>query len=255
MKLEMKEDIIENTIKEFIKELDVKENYLEPIVKGKNDNYKYKIYNEISLQHELGIFLEEKLKGYRVFFEKNMHKDEIKNHGGDTWVKAEADIVIVNENLSEKYAIELKFSKGENAATPEHMYNFIKDIHFMEQVEAYCGFTNVYNFILVNSKKYYDVSLNNNSKKDYKRYNIYKIFRTPNRKVSIDKKLKNELIIKKDEMKNLNYYYCKPTGQKIGKKFKLNYKYETEWKILNENNSKTNAYGYLLISKNNRVQQ
>lgn len=33
---------------------------------------KVEIYNEFSLQHELGIFLRERLQGYQVHFERNV---------------------------------------------------------------------------------------------------------------------------------------------------------------------------------------
>lgn len=62
------------------------------------------IYNEFSLQHELGIFLRAKQQGYRIQFERNVSyftKDS-------KTIKKEIDIVIFNGDKSEKYAIELK---------------------------------------------------------------------------------------------------------------------------------------------------
>ena len=59
------------------------------------------IYNEFSLQHELGIFLRTQLSDYKVQFERNTKFFEIT---GTT--KHEIDIVVYNEK--EKYAVELK---------------------------------------------------------------------------------------------------------------------------------------------------
>ncbi len=66
------------------------------------ENESIEIYNEFSLQHELGIFLRERLTGYKVQFERNT-----RFFGISGTVKHEIDIVIYNSN--EKYAIELKF--------------------------------------------------------------------------------------------------------------------------------------------------
>ena len=60
------------------------------------------VYNEFSMQHELGIFLRAKLTGYKVQFERNT-----KYFGISGTVKHEIDIVIYNE--LEKHAIELKY--------------------------------------------------------------------------------------------------------------------------------------------------
>lgn len=103
------------------------------------------IYNEFSLQHELGLFLREKLKGYKVQFERNTKFFEIL----DT-IKHEIDIVAYNGER--KYAIELKFPV--NGQYPEQMYSFIKDISFMEQLKN-AGFDNTYCLTVVNDSKFY----------------------------------------------------------------------------------------------------
>lgn len=82
------------------------------------------IYNEISLQLELGIFLRSQIKDYKIQFERN-----ISFFGITGTTKHEIDIVIFNKDKKEKYAIELKFPK--NGQYPEEMYSFIEDIVFM----------------------------------------------------------------------------------------------------------------------------
>ena len=104
------------------------------------------IYNEFSLQHELGIFLRKKFEkeGFKIQFEKN-----IEYFGGNGFVKSEMDIVVFNgiDQKSEKYAIELKFPT--NGAVPKRMYQFVEDIKFMEEVKFRAGFNKTYCLTLV----------------------------------------------------------------------------------------------------------
>lgn len=102
------------------------------------ENSSIEIYNEFSLQHELGIFLRSKItKPYKVEFERNISFFV----QGAKCVKSEMDIVIYHPDRNDKYAIELKFPK--NGQYPESMFSFIKDIKFMEQAKQ-LGFTNTY---------------------------------------------------------------------------------------------------------------
>lgn len=109
------------------------------------------IYNEFSLQHELGIFLREKLKGYKVQFERNISFFE--GSTNNDFVKKEIDIVIYKTDFSEKYAIELKYPR--NGQYPETMFSFLKDIKFMEQVKNNLGFTKTYVLTIVTDKNFY----------------------------------------------------------------------------------------------------
>jgi len=99
------------------------------------------IYNEFSLQHELGVFLRETLQdeGYKVKFEKS---------AGEGLVKKEMDLSIVDGSGKYKFAIELKFPI--NGAFPEQMRHFVEDIKFMEQVKPLLGCTKTYCLCLVN---------------------------------------------------------------------------------------------------------
>lgn len=103
------------------------------------------VYNEFSLQHELGIFLRARLAGYKVQFERNT-----KFFGITGTVKHEIDIVIYNEN--EKHAIELKYPL--NGQYPEQMFSFIRDIKFMEELKE-AGFDSTYCLTLVHDKNFY----------------------------------------------------------------------------------------------------
>lgn len=103
------------------------------------------IYNEFSLQHELGIFLRERAEGYKVQFERNTKFFGIKGT-----VKHEIDIVIYND--TEKYAIELKYPL--NGQHPEQMFSFVKDIRFMEELKE-SGFDGTYCLTIVEDSKFY----------------------------------------------------------------------------------------------------
>lgn len=107
------------------------------------------LYNEFSLQHELGIFLRNNLDGYKVQFERNVTYFEIY---GNATIKKEIDIVIFNLDRTELYAIELKYPK--NGQYPEQMYAFTKDILFMEQLKEN-GFTQTCAVTLVEDKAFY----------------------------------------------------------------------------------------------------
>ena len=107
---------------------------------------KIEVYNEFSLQHELGIYLRNALPNYKVEFERNVKFFQITNT-----IKKEIDIVIYNDN--EKYAVELKLPL--NGQYPEQMYSFIKDIRFMEELKQN-GFDNTYCLTLVDDKNFYD---------------------------------------------------------------------------------------------------
>lgn len=137
---------------------------------------KIKIYNEISLQLELGIFLRNNLKDFTLRFERNINaystrigKNKINKND---FIKREIDIVLfngVNEvDAEEIYAIELKFPR--NGQYPEQMYSFIKDIKFMEEVKTKLNFTNTYCVTLVDDPNFYNP--NNKTLKD-----IYRHFR------------------------------------------------------------------------------
>lgn len=161
---------------------------------------KVTIYNEISLQHELGIYLREKLKevngGYEVQFERNIGFFNIDK---DKTVKREIDIVVFNGK--EKYAIELKYPR--NKQYPEQMYHFVEDIRFMEQLEKE-GFNSTYCLTLVDDKLFYTKST---GEKD-----IYKYFRE-----SADNPVKGKIE--------------KPTGKDNENKFiTLDKEYNIDWK-------------------------
>lgn len=106
------------------------------IRKYRNVNNGIAVYNEFSLQHELGFFLRSRLKrkGYKVEFERNVSFFGI----NERLTKHEIDISIYkgdpSGNCTEKYAIELKYPR--NGQYPESMYSFVKDIKFMEELRA-----------------------------------------------------------------------------------------------------------------------
>lgn len=173
------------------------------------------VYNEISLQLELGLYLRQ--NGYTVRFERNIgeYVDNTSN-----FVKKEIDIVAYkgeNELEAKKIAIELKFPR--NGQYPEQMFSFIKDIKFMEQVKNaklkdVCKegkFTETYVLTLVDNKNFYSSNRGKNE--------IYSYFRKNGSGIQIPK---DKDIIKPTGNKE----ECKETIKEI----KLNNQYNSTWK-------------------------
>lgn len=97
-------------------------------------NNNIEIYNEFSLQHELGIFLRNNLPASLVQFER--HVDYFFRGQKKHFAKREMDIAVfsrVEDKLELKYAIELKYPR--NGQYPEQMYSCCKDIAFLEKLK------------------------------------------------------------------------------------------------------------------------
>jgi hypothetical protein len=93
---------------------------------------KVDVYNEFSLQHELGIFIRSAIPELKVQFERNVSHffpDKTK------FTKREIDISAfspVDNRLA--FAIELKYPR--NGQHPEQTFSFCKDIAFAEDLVA-----------------------------------------------------------------------------------------------------------------------
>ena len=169
-----------------------------------NDFFKFikkndiEIYNEFSMQHELGIFLRGNLPNYKVQFERNVSYFNIDK----STIKKEIDIVVFSEDKKEKYAIELKCPF--NGQYPEQLYSFVKDIKFMEQLKE-LGFDRTFCVSIVSSRPFYQGNDN---------YGVYKFFR--------------------EEFSVYGNIY-KPTGEDKNKKsILLNGSYNFTWQDLDE---------------------
>ena len=131
------------------------------------------IYNEFSMQHELGIKLREEFEKYNtvnnchfvVQFERNRRFFGINDPTpiiSKTYIpKSEIDIVVYDKNGTEdktkweKYAIELKYPL--NGQVPNQMYSFLKDICFCEKLvdNGQNDFDVAFAVALVNDKDFY----------------------------------------------------------------------------------------------------
>jgi hypothetical protein len=114
---------------------------------------KLEIYNEFSLQHELGILLRNALPEKLVQFERN-----VSFFGFDKteFEKREIDIVVYDKESSLlDAAIELKYPR--NGQHPEQMYSFCKDIVFAEQLKK-SGFNKAYVVIFAEDRLFYEGS-------------------------------------------------------------------------------------------------
>ncbi|MBF0520573.1 MAG: hypothetical protein HQK92_12730 [Nitrospirae bacterium] len=152
------------------------------------------VYNEFSLQHELGIYLREHVIGHKVQFERNV---VYFNCTYENFEKKEIDISIFNEGMQDKYAIELKFPR--NGQHPVQMYSSCVDICFLEQLVFHCGFTKCYFLMLVDDPLFY-------SNDNIDTSGIYAYFRNGKElSGSISKPIKNL----KGKLKLQNSYYIK----------------------------------------------
>jgi len=97
------------------------------------------IYNEFSLQHELGVYLRNNLDECKVQFERNVSYFDMAKADFE---KKEIDIAITSKASGDYLsAIELKFPR--NGQVPESMFSFCKDIAFLEQLVT-SGFQSAY---------------------------------------------------------------------------------------------------------------
>lgn len=109
---------------------------------------KVDLYNEFSFQHELGIFLREHISDYKIQFERNI---SYFGFSKDNFEKKEIDISIFN-NREKNCVLELKYPR--NGQVPETMYNFCKDISFLEQLSK-SGFKSAYFIAIVDDPLFY----------------------------------------------------------------------------------------------------
>ena len=94
------------------------------------------VYNEFSLQHELGAFIRGMLPKYKVQFERNVM---FFFRSKAAFTKREIDLSVFSPDTNElKYAVELKYPR--NGQYPEQMFSFCKDIAFVEEMAA-AGFS------------------------------------------------------------------------------------------------------------------
>ena len=107
------------------------------------------IYNEFSLQHELGLFLRTRLPNCKVQFERNVSHFSLAK---TDFVKREMDISILSAAGEKLCAIELKYPR--NGQVPETLYGFCKDIAFLEQLVS-AGFRAAYFLAVVDDKLFY----------------------------------------------------------------------------------------------------
>jgi hypothetical protein len=108
------------------------------------------IYNEFSLQHELGVYLRNNLKNCKVQFERNVSHF---NLAKSDFEKKEIDIAITSISSGDRLsAIELKYPR--NGQVPESMFSFCKDIAFLEQLVT-SGFHSAYFLAVADDRSFY----------------------------------------------------------------------------------------------------
>ena len=88
------------------------------------------IYNEFSLQHELGIYLRSELPTKKIQFERNVSFFKLDK---TDFIKKEIDIVVYSDKNAPDAAIELKYPQHE---VPDQMLSFCQDVQFAEELKA-----------------------------------------------------------------------------------------------------------------------
>ena len=126
--------------------MDIKQKILEFLQNVESRNVE--IYNEFSLQHELGIYLRNNLQGCKIQFEKNVSYFNLLR---TDFEKKEIDIAIFSSDIK-LAAIELKYPR--NGQVPETMFSFCKDILFLEQLKK-AGFEKAYFLVVVDHTHFY----------------------------------------------------------------------------------------------------
>lgn len=96
------------------------------------------IYNEFSLQHELGLFIRSAELGHKVQFERPVEYFGIAR---SATTKRELDLAIFTGDRLKPQAVELKYPR--NGQVPEQMYSACIDIAFLEELVR-AGFSTSY---------------------------------------------------------------------------------------------------------------
>jgi len=113
------------------------------------------IYNEFSLQHELGHYLRKHISNSKVQFERNVSHFNFRL-AKSSFEKKEIDIAITSIKPEELLcAIELKFPR--NGQVPESIFSFCKDIAFLEQLVS-SGFQSAYFLAIADDPLFYSAS-------------------------------------------------------------------------------------------------
>ena len=110
---------------------------------------KVEIYNEFSLQHELGIYLRKQYPDKKVQFERNVSYFSLDK---SKYEKKEIDLVIYTDKNSLNCVMELKYPR--NRQVPESMFSFCKDIAFLEELTK-SGFKSAYFIAVVDDSLFY----------------------------------------------------------------------------------------------------
>lgn len=98
---------------------------------GEIASNRIEVYNEFSLQFELGIYLRSRGLNKKIQFERNVSRY---GYPG-SFTKREIDLAMepLNEGPKLDCAIELKFPR--NGQVPEQMFKFCEDLAFLEELK------------------------------------------------------------------------------------------------------------------------
>lgn len=130
-------------------------------VKFANENH-LAIYNEFSLQFELSFYLRQIFgKKFKVQLERNVTFLGLQN----TLIKKEIDILIYRdiEKLKDVIIIELKAVIEQDITRPITVFNWIKDLRFLEQLKL-AGVGGCYSLFVTDNEKFFSNRATSNIK-------------------------------------------------------------------------------------------
>lgn len=263
-------DIIRSSIKEVItgNDISVKSSIDEDddiSVKEslKKDNDNKHIYNEFSLQHELGIKLRTKLKeknksNYLVQFERNItsfknlpveyqiNENKIdKAKINKDFKKSEIDILIVNKaKPNEKFAIELKYHRKELGEVPDFIYNCVVDMWFVKRMVDKGVIKNGFCVVVTEDNDIYDAKrkITEDMRKNYihfKDEDKTEVVKLVENKICIKKEENIKCLIRGDEEWNDKYNVVKKKPKTTNEYYYINTKeFYTEENSKGEKNTK-----------------
>lgn len=173
----------------------------------KEDNIE--IYNEFSLQFELAFYLKKELpKGIKIQLERNITFLNLKKKD---YLKKEIDLLIFDKEKKEIIVIEIKCLVKQRIARPITVYNWIKDIRFLEQLVENNNNINCFSIFVTDNSGFFNGQNNNVGKllTDFRNCKIKGEY--SNHSKDVDKrnvlKIESEYILKWNNISDKLFYF------------------------------------------------
>ncbi len=114
------------------------------------------LYNEASIQFELGWYLRKEYPNFKIQLERNVSHLRLKNPDNEKFIKSEIDILIYESQMPTA-VIEIKAPINQRQVRPVTVFDWIKDIRFLEQLKEN-GIVG-YSIFITDNKGYFESNL------------------------------------------------------------------------------------------------